>query len=239
MVDTKCMGCSAAPTEAALHPYGTLTQQEQEIAAGRVSVNSNSFVLEKLREQEGFLKKSLSEFYAGDYNEAIRIAVIVRVLLHESASSKPLLKQLTPNYLELPINDRQVRKDPRIRLLMDLPIGFRFSSEGVRPFANEEPPDYGPSKIGLWWTRVSLVVPGFNLAFSRKEITLTLANKEGGAHVDPKLPPKYTQLLASKPIRFVVDGNEVRTDTMNLARWACGQIGTELLGSLRTNFPQK
>ena len=51
----------------------------------------------------GFLRASLRAFYSGNFAEAVRIAVILRVLVHESRGSKPLLLQASTNGLELPI----------------------------------------------------------------------------------------------------------------------------------------
>jgi len=60
-------------------------------------------VMARLKEQMEFLRTSLRGFYAGDFAESVRIATIIRVLVHESGKSKPLLKQAKPNGLELPI----------------------------------------------------------------------------------------------------------------------------------------
>jgi hypothetical protein len=60
-------------------------------------------VLARLKEQMEFLRTSLRAFYAGDFAESVRIATIIRVLVHESGMNKPLLKQAKPNGLELPI----------------------------------------------------------------------------------------------------------------------------------------
>jgi hypothetical protein len=65
--------------------------------------NQKKFLHEKLEEQRHLLRKSVDELANGDLAEGVRIATTVRVLVHESGSSKPLLKQLTPNYLELPV----------------------------------------------------------------------------------------------------------------------------------------
>jgi hypothetical protein len=43
------------------------------------------------------LFQTIAEFAAGDLAEAVRMAVAMRVLVHETGSSKPLLKQLAGN----------------------------------------------------------------------------------------------------------------------------------------------
>jgi hypothetical protein len=43
-----------------------------------------------LREQMGLLRSSLHSFYEGTFAESVRIATILRVLVHETGKSKPL-----------------------------------------------------------------------------------------------------------------------------------------------------
>jgi hypothetical protein len=57
------------------------------------------FLGEKLEEQRHLLDKSIKEFASGDLAEGVRLAISMRVLVHETGSSKPLLGQLTANYL--------------------------------------------------------------------------------------------------------------------------------------------
>lgn len=64
-------------------------------------------ILLKLREQMQFLRNSLQTFYSGNFAESVRIATTIRVLVHETGRSKPLLKQATPNGLQLPILDQK------------------------------------------------------------------------------------------------------------------------------------
>lgn len=58
-----------------------------------------------LREQMSLLRTSLDSFYAGNFAEALRIATAIRVLVHETGSSKPLLKQARPDALDLQIKE--------------------------------------------------------------------------------------------------------------------------------------
>ena len=42
----------------------------------------------------------------GDLRQALTIATSLRVLIHETGASKPLLKRFKSNYLDLPVMDR-------------------------------------------------------------------------------------------------------------------------------------
>jgi hypothetical protein len=95
---------------------------------------------EKLEEQRHLLGKSVKEFASGDLPEAVRIATTVRVLVHETGRCKPLLKQITPSYLDLRILDHPpampAQPPPagmQTAVIMSVPVGVKISAEGGVP----------------------------------------------------------------------------------------------------------
>ncbi len=200
------------------------------------------FLLEKLEEQRHLISKSINEFASGDLAEGVRLATATRVLIHETSASKPLLAQLTPNYLQLEILDsnpehQDENHPPGVRkaVVMVVPISIQISDEGV--FLN---PKLGTgarsiSILGRWWNRPALVLPGLG-GFSRKEIILGLSNKEGGAHVDVNLPLRYQQLLASQQLQ--IGWNKEGVTPLNLSRFMAAQSAVEFLDCLNRNFPK-
>lgn len=199
------------------------------------------FLREKLEEQRHLLRKSIREMVAGDLAEAIRIATGIRVLVHETGSSKPLLKQMTPNYLQLPILDsippkQEENLPPGVRgaVVLQVPIRFHLSVEGVflNPHINNE--SHALSILGKWWERPSPILPALG-GVSRRELVLGLANKEGGAHVDPNISRRYQLHLASRPLHIGYNKQEVTP--LNISRFMTGQAGVELLDCLDRNFP--
>src|SRR6266849_17160 len=62
-------------------------------------------LLAMLRDQMGLLRSSLDSFYEGNFAESLRIATIIRLLVHETGKSKPLLKQARPDGLDLQIKE--------------------------------------------------------------------------------------------------------------------------------------
>jgi hypothetical protein len=197
------------------------------------------FLRRRLEEQRHLLRKSIDELTTGDLAEAVRIGTAIRVLVHETANSKPLLKQLTPNYLQLEILDRVPTKEeaapPGMRRMVvtSVPISIKMSDEGVFLNPKLDIADFAPSILGKWWTRPCLLLPGLG-GFSRKEIVLGLSNKEGGAHVDTDMTKKYRQLLDCKSLQ--VGWNQEGVSPLNLSRLMAGQAGIELLDCLDTNF---
>ena len=190
-------------------------------------------LLANLDEQRHLLRKSIDDMAAGDLVEALRISAILRVLVHETGSSTPLLKQLATNYLDLKIFDERPRAKEDPEPVLSVPIQFRMSSEGV--FL--EPQLSGSQVLGTlgrWWERPSLVILGLG-GFSRRELVLGLANKEGGAHVDLKVSTRYQGLLDFK--RFQMGSGESEVTPVNLSRLMVGQAGVEMFDCLKRNFP--
>jgi hypothetical protein len=197
------------------------------------------FLNERFEEQRHLLRKSIKEFESGDLSEGIRIAIAIRVLVHETGPSKPLLAQLTHNYLQLEILDRKPKPiaagppGTRAAVVMSVPINVTISDRGVFFNSQLSGETYVPSVLGRWWTRNCLVLPGLG-GFTRKEIILGLANKEGGAHVDVNLPRRYRQLLASRQLQ--IGWNNEGVSPLNLSRFMTAQAAAELLDSLDKNF---
>ena len=198
------------------------------------------FLREKLEEQRHLLDKSIREFASGDLAEGVRLAIALRVLVHVTGSSKPLLGQLNRNYLELKILDSKPTQEgsapPGTQkvVAMAVPISVKLTEKGVflDPDLNVEA--YATSIVGKWWTRPSLILPGLG-GFSRREIVLGLADKEGGAHVDVNLSPRYRQLLDSKQLQM--GWNEEGMSPLNLSRFMTAQGAVQLLDCLNKNFP--
>jgi hypothetical protein len=198
------------------------------------------FLREKLAEQRHLLHKSINEFVCGDLAEAVRLAIAMRVLVHETGRNKPLLGHLTRNYLELEILDRSPAKEEKLppgvakSVVMSVPISVKVSGKGVFLNPDLDRQSYSPSILGKWWTRYSLILPGLG-GFSRKEIVLGLADKEGGAHVDVDLPDRYRQLMASQQLQ--IGWNKESVSPLNLSRFMTAQAALELLDCLTRNFP--
>ena len=192
-------------------------------------------ILEKLREQMGFLRTSVRAFYEGDFAESVRIATTIRVLVHETGSSKALLVQAMPSGLELPIFDRAREKTEHEHIL-GFAVSVRLGST-LAPAVDLGSSHYSLSSIGAWWNRTVFTFPshfGTQMVYRRKQVVLILANKEGGAHVDENEDPDYRRLMTDSPLSFAVSG--VRLATPDLARFLTAQSGVEMLDCLKRNF---
>jgi len=188
---------------------------------------SHQDLIEHLKEQQGFLKKSCESYDSGSENEAKRISLCLRMLLHDTSNSKSILSQLGIKEM---IRFLNTAMDYNVNNLLSssLLTFIRWTSDGetsyarVMPLRNEflaikTKKSYQSFKI--WWERT--VLDDKNFKFSRKDVTLLVANKDGGAHVDEDLPENYHQLkdfcLASiRQIAFEVDK---MLDALNIHLW--------------------
>lgn len=199
-------------------------------------------VRQKLSEQYRLLGNAIDRMAAtGDLAEALQIAAILRLLVHESRSNKPLLKQLTPSYLDLTILGTSPPGEPapepgkHATIVLWVPISFTFSEKGVRVNPQLSSNDKGLVTIGKWWVQPSLIIPGAVEGFSRSEIVLGLADKEGGVHVDPGVPQRFQQLLDCESLHL---GPGYLCAPVDLARMMTAQSGIEMRDCLERNcFP--
>jgi len=192
-------------------------------------------VLAKLREQMEFLRTSLRAFYAGDFAESVRIATVIRVLVHESGMSKPLLKQAKPNGLELPILEHAGDWSSQ-EAIFSFAVSVRLGST-IAPAVDLGSSHHTLSSVGAWWNRTVFTFQsrvGTQLFYRRKQVVLILSNKEGGAHLDQNEDPDYARLLTDLPLSFADYG--VLVETPDLARFLTAQSGVEMLECLKRNF---
>ena len=206
------------------------------------AADRKQFFSEKLEEQRLLLRTAIAGMAVGDLTQALHVATIIRVLVHETGASKPLLKNIDPNYLELPILDR-IMEPPKDHgggvksVTFTCPISAKSSAPAgtVALITELESPAYVQSKLGTWWDgNPCMVLPALG-PFFRRELVVGLANKEGGAHVDADIPKRYQMVLDSQFVRFKI--NEIDLGALNVSRLVAGKAGVELLDCLDKNFP--
>jgi hypothetical protein len=201
-----------------------------------------------LGEQITLLKRSVKYFLGGDLTEVLRIATILRVLAHQTTRSHALLQQIDPDWQQWKIRD-----NAQLRSLMK-PIGdrvtdvefyyaaqFRVHSKtgDFRPYGELGAPSYFETTLGEWWQAETAVIheEAIHAVFTRRQLVLTLANKEGGAHVDISgLSADYEALISDSKIKVVVNG--IAFSAPNIARTIVGKSGLEMLWCLEKQFPQ-
>ncbi|PCJ24156.1 MAG: hypothetical protein COA97_10250 [Flavobacteriales bacterium] len=144
-----------------------------------------------------FLNNSLEAFDRGQYSEVKRIASTIRTLIHDTNNSQSLIKQIESHP---DLDKRMTFFDKRgvlesweknTVLLIDCSIPRITNRISLEDFN-----DVFDQKVHRerWWERMVLATPNSTKKkWSRKDLVLNYANKEGGSHVDPKIPVDFIE----------------------------------------------
>ena len=194
----------------------------QKLGGRKKGLRKNTTLQDHLERQIRYLRRSCALVDAGHEDEAQRIAVTLRVLLHDTRKSKSLLSQLgvkstcqfvdaglyrdeLNNALEDWVKQNQPGKAVCVMLgepgLVVEGINAAGQPAWIAPLATPRLPPQHPaaSTIGIskpfepWWTK-PIVETSEMRYFSRERLILIMANEDGGAHVDPELDEEYEAL---------------------------------------------
>jgi hypothetical protein len=200
---------------------------------------------EHLKEQIEFLILSSQSYDNGYESEAKRLAVVCRVLLHDTDKSHSLLKLLNRKNIHLYDSSyRYASKNllPHWGLIAlrqhNSPYGDSYTK--FIPLLEDVPPYQRKGKRSFknWWTKEIILEDSEKNPFTRRDLVLGLANKDGGAHVDPKLSHKYGNLIHKNATGWV-NGNDVKSTPIFGGELASmRQIAHEVLKTLKDEFPE-
>lgn len=188
-----------------------------------------------LAEQLEFLELSSAGFDGGFEGEIKRLAVSVRVLVHDARSSVSLLNLMDKKGIRF--LDTSVPYD-ELNIISHSSLTAKVLGE--HSVKNTALLDDGPFSrfvsFDAWWNGIVFVDVTKN-EFSRKDIVLSLANKEGGAHVDKQLDKKYADLRKNNSLGWYEsspDGKEIPgSDEVPVTM---RQIAHELLRTLKEGY---
>ena len=142
--------------------------------------------------QLGFLWRSCDAYDRGHLDEAVRIATVIRVLIHDTPGSTSLLNHLDAIHILLAST---VVSDPSIEPVFMTSMGrMRMTSTETTRTANTDPTALQIHlTVQEWWNQVVYIYGRIHA--TRKSLVLGAANKDGGAHVDTKLNEEYEALM--------------------------------------------
>lgn len=203
----------------------------------RAQKKDRAVLLKNLSESEEFLNPSARSFDSGYEAEAKRLAVTLRVLLHDTPQSHSLLrlldvkKKMQFTDTAEPLNPANLLPTPGL-VMMKLVVGGESSY--VAPLEMLSPPRINPpADFEPWWNKDVTKDKDGNL-WSRKSFVLTLANKEGGAHVDPDLNQMYEALVRDNGLGWrATTPDGIQPLLGSPAAAAVRQIAYEVLDTLR------
>jgi hypothetical protein len=195
-----------------------------------------------LKEQIHFLISSSKGYDNGDYGEAKRMAVSLRILLHDTPRSHSLLQQLLKKDLKF-YNTTGVEENetgyPSKRLYFINAAHAGYDRVTFEPILDNRPPGDVMSKntFEFWWNQIILVADEKS-KFSRRKIVLAVSNQDGGAHVAPKLDNQFATLKRDKSLGITTYVYGRRVDFTNTSELATiRQITYEVLFTLKEEFP--
>jgi hypothetical protein len=173
------------------------------------------------------------------------MATNIRILVYDKGdSSRSLLKQLGRKHINFYDTSRGIDHQNLIPAIQHSLAVMRLEMSGsatYRPYLDDLlPPGNGRFvRFEDWWNAPVMLDSERNV-WTRKDIVLIVANKDGGAHVDSKLPEKYWKLTRtdSSGWKWTVNGNSV--DVKDAVFAAVRQMAHEVMRTLEPNIsPQQ
>jgi hypothetical protein len=155
-------------------------------------VNDASRYEQKLGSHIGFLRTSSANFDSGQEDEALRLATSMRVIFHDTNKSTSLLSHLQLKGTKM-LSSSRGHGDWKDYLAHEINLA---SSRPIvmKPLLGDK---FAEVPLVDWWEKESIFVHK-GTPYTRKRIILSLANKDGGTHVDAKLEAYYKVLCAGE-----------------------------------------
>jgi hypothetical protein len=201
----------------------------------------NKELLGHLKEQIAFMQESAISYDSGFESEAKRLAVVIRVLVHDTSQSTSLLT-LLGRKRQMLFYDSASKYDPRNPATSNCLTVMKLSATEAEYDAPLDDLSSGRDKnrkrsFDNWWERLIIYGDNKNNAFTRKDLVLAVANKEGGAHVDPTLDQRYADLSRFNSLgwKLFVHGEEKDFNNTPILP-SIRQIAHEVLRTLRDEF---
>jgi hypothetical protein len=165
---------------------------------------SSPELLALLAEQVTWLARSGAAYDSGLEDEAKRLTVPIRVLVHDTGKSSSLLSQLGLKSSIRFIDSAAPIRPGNLATTLGLVMMRVNTVKGgaYMPRLGDGPPHlYGrTAPFDRWWKGpVSKLADGRTV--SRYDYVMPVANQEGGAHVDPELSPMYDDFVRRNPAR--------------------------------------
>lgn len=140
---------------------------------------NQSELVDHLKRQLAFLKNSVSTYDLGHGEEAVRIGVSLRVLFHDTNKSTSLLQLLGQ---KATIQVATSAKSFPSGLSIDEGDHLAGWTWGDTIHPAPLPPNLPTVSANNWWNEV--IFTRSNVGYTRAQVALAAANKDGGAHVD-------------------------------------------------------
>lgn len=187
-----------------------------------------------LQDHLTFLKLSSKSYDEGHTGEIKRLAASLRVLLHDTQYSISILEQLRIKNDLLFINTA-TKPNPANLLTHSGLAAMAMSNQSAKfvPYLDSLPgPSYAAMRFTKWWSE-TVIIDNKRNKISRKDLVLSIANQDGGVHVDPMLNKVYANLSRHNSIAWQFVGSSTRTEAVeSITEASMRQIAHEVLTTL-------
>lgn len=186
-----------------------------------------------LREQVVFLETSAAAFDAGLEGEAKRIAGVIRTLVHDTnGRTKSLLGQLGKKAIQY------------LDTAHDIVPGNYVSSHALVCISIGNGPIQYKAMLGgraskyvdfvTWWDR-PIFKDSYGCEMTRGKLILTMAEQDGGVHVDPSINSTYAGIAKNNTLGWTANDGAGEYVLKGAERASMRQIAYEFLETIKFN----
>jgi hypothetical protein len=193
-----------------------------------------------LKEQFGFLVQSSISYDKGFDGEAKRLALTMRILLHDSKNSTSLLKQLGIKNIKFCCTCKEEYNkklySTGFHCLVSVFKGKPQFSKYI-PSLYFSPHDMKWVSLQKWLDKV-VVVDGNKNKFTRQRLIRHVCNQDGGAHVDPSLDKQYHEFSRKNSLGWKYCSNGKWFDFSSPELASIRQMANEIIITLTKALPE-
>lgn len=212
-------------------------RKSRQKAERRPVVRRRDEIVEALWEQYTFIEDSAASFDEGHESEAKRIAAALRILTRDTRSSRSVLGQL--DLLDrIKMLNTSAAVNARNQLSTSGLVAIQAQHGGPRyvPLLNDYPNSTEPVLVPYHRWLTDPIAKAEGRTWSREDLIRHVADKDGGAHVDPSLPEPFHNLSRNNSMGWYASSADTQDPAPPKNRYdltAIRQIGHEMLMSIR------
>jgi hypothetical protein len=209
-----------------------IDQFEVSSVARRKRPQSPAEIDRHLQEQIAFLDKSRAAYDSGDETEAKRLASSVRLLVHDTSHSTSLLRSAGLKGIRFldSADDILPRNHAPSFGLVVMRLGPGWNRY-CAPLRQTRAKPVWFVKFHEWWDRVVIHIPD-QFSLTRRDLVLTMANQDGGAHVDTEIDEDYYRLTRENALGITIPTPVGGAPLSDIETASVRQIAEELRASL-------
>jgi hypothetical protein len=189
-----------------------------------------------LKDKIEAIELSSKAYDEGHEGAAKSLAADIRILVHDKGVSKSLLGQLGQKTIQF--YDTSLPLDSNAVLTYNGFVGINLTTQGAKYVALLDELATPPRWVNFdeWWNKV-IFIDNKGIKTTRKDLVCSVANKDGGAHVDPVLDEKYENLSRRNSLAWRFSGSKQDFPLEGPEKATIRQIAHEVLKSLNPKMP--